>query len=263
MKRKLLCLAILQMFFLPALVFAQAARVIDAQGKVLTRKDAGDWRPAKINMLLDKESELKTEAKSKCALAFDKDSRNILTIDENSQIKLEEIKPGDIFLRGGRVFALIENLEKAEEFKVRTPTAIAGARGTGWTTQYLNDASSALCFLDTVYIQGLDNAGSVTAEEDLSGGWGINISAGGSFGELFPLTDADYLEWNNFMDYVHGLRGEDAGEVDDTGSLDDIRQEQREDYSDMLDEIRRRDTENLQHSSGGQDHYGDERPTDR
>ncbi|MDD2689084.1 MAG: FecR domain-containing protein [Candidatus Omnitrophica bacterium] len=264
MKRTLLCLVILQIFFLPVLVFAQVAKVIDVQGMVLVRVDTShDWTPAKINMFLDKQSELKTQAKSKCTLAFDEELRNILSIDENSQIKLEEIKPGNIFLREGRVFTLIENLAKSEEFQVRTPTAIAGARGTGWTMQYLNNASSALCFVDTVYMQGLDNAGGVTREKDLSSGWGINISAGGSLGELFPLTDADYLQWNNFMDYIHELRGDDTEEVYDTGSLEDIKQEQREDYSDMVDEVRRRDTENLQPSGGSQDDDGGQTDTHR
>ncbi|MBU1147232.1 MAG: FecR family protein [Candidatus Omnitrophica bacterium] len=272
MKRIGIFFILFHMILFCACVYAQSARVIDLKGPVLVKEGLGpDWGEAKLNMLLDKDAEVQTKKNARCTLAFDEEQKNIVTIKEDSRIKIESVDPGEIFLLEGRVFSLIEDLAKTktEKFEIRTPTAVAGVRGTGWITDFHNGVSSILCFLDTVYTQGLDEDGNVTGEEDTPGGQGRSVGPDGSVGDAGPLGDADYGEWNGFMGYLDGLFGgeEDGddggtGEGDigdeefgdgDMGSLEDLAMEQREDYSDIMDHTRRQDLEGSGGSSSQDD----------
>jgi hypothetical protein len=184
-------------------LFAQTARIIDIKGKVFVKSNAGaTWQVALVNMSLEKNTEVKTEADSSCTLAFDKGLKNIVTLKQNSLIRINSIMPGDIFLPEGRVFSLIKNLPKGEQFQVRTPTAIAGARGTGWITHSHNRVTGVFCFEDAVFIQGLDNSGGSVGGVVLSSGNGINVGQGGTFSETFPLGGSENSEWS---DYTNSL----------------------------------------------------------
>ncbi len=200
--------------FYSTILFAQTAKIVDIQGNVFAREKTNvSWVRAKINTFLNKEAELKTEMDSSCTLAFDEKMKNVLTVGENSQLKIENIKPGNIFLNRGRVFSLVENIENEEKFQVRTPVAIAGARGTGWVTSH--DGKTAVhVFEETVFVQGLGKDGKVIKEEDLENGFGLGVGPDGFFGDRFPLTDRDYEGWDKFSNRASVLleqKGADGG----------------------------------------------------
>src|SRR3989338_1464525 len=107
-----------QILLFPACLFAQTAKVIDVKGAVLIKSGPSSaWEKARINILLDKDAEVRTREDSKCTLAFDEGLKNILTVEEKSHIKIENVKPGNILLPEGRVFTLIGNLARSEEFR--------------------------------------------------------------------------------------------------------------------------------------------------
>jgi hypothetical protein len=244
MRRILVFIFLFLLISLP--LFAQTVKVIDIAGKVEVKAGtATSWQKARVNMFLGKEAEIKTDKKSSCTLAFDEELKNILTINENSHIKIENLKPGGVFLPEGRVFSLIENMAKVEQFQIRTPTAIAGARGTGWETGYAGGSTSILCFEDTVHAQGLDENGNVTGETDLASGNGLDVGPGGSLGEPFALRDADYERWSDFTNNAGNLTGGSESGGDDGSSLGDLGEEQREDYQGGLGEDRRRELETI------------------
>lgn len=253
MKRIFLFLAA-AFFLVPALAFAQMARVIDLKGDVQIKQGvSSDWGRAKMNMLLGKDAEIKTAPGSHCTLAFDEERKNIMTIKENSQIRIENVTPGSVYLPQGRVFSLINNLSRNEKFQVRTPTAIAGARGTGWGTQTDGTNTGASCFEDTIFVQGLDEQGNPTGEQDVGEGFGLDIFQGGLFGDMSPLGDGERGEWNDFSNYVGGLggggsqpQGDDLGEGDLGAGLDEFKGESRDEFGQNLDELRRLEEENKQ-----------------
>jgi len=212
MKRLSLLLVALCFLIVPALAFAQTAQVIDVTGDVQVKVSAQDtWQNARTGMMLGKDAEIKTGVASICTLAFDAGRKNVLTLKQNSQIKLENIKPGTIYLPQGRVFTVINALSKSEKFQIRTPTAIAGARGTGWGTESQGDSSHVSCFEDTVFVQGLDQQGNPTGEQDLAEGSGMDIMEGGRLSEMTPLSDTERSEWRDFSDYSSGLAESGAG----------------------------------------------------
>jgi hypothetical protein len=228
MKIKCALMVLAVFLFVPGSVFAQAAKIVDVGGKVTVKMDASsDWKKARVNMVLDKDAEIETKENSFCTLAFDEEQKNIVTLKQNSRIRIDSIKPGAVFLPQGRVFSLIKNLPKNEKFEVRTPTAVAGARGTGWVTQTDGDHVSEKCFDDVIYVQGLDPQGNITGETDLPQGSGMDVQ-GGQLGSRYALGDDDYKEWNDFTGYLDDLQG-GSGEGSGDDGFNEARNDQRED----------------------------------
>ncbi|MEM7816752.1 MAG: FecR domain-containing protein, partial [Candidatus Aenigmatarchaeota archaeon] len=158
-------------------------RIIDIKGEVLVKiSPTQPWEKARVNMPLNKETEIQTKINSECTIGFDTDLRNVLTLKENSQVKVEEILPAKVFLSKGRVFSLIKDVASLKEFKVRTPVAIAGVKGTGFSMENTDSGSVIKCFEDEVDVTGLDNQGNPTQEAELLSGFGINVDLEGNLG---------------------------------------------------------------------------------
>ena len=106
-----------------------------------------------------------------------------------------------------------------------------------------------------MHAQGLDEDGNVTDEADLSSGFGMEIGFGGALGEPFALQDADYERWSDFADNVGNITGnepEGALEPDggNAGSLEDLGEEQRQDFESSNSEDTRRQTDDSDGQGG-------------
>jgi len=242
-----LLFVLFQIFLFPVILFAQSAKIIDIKGSVEVKKQVYEpWQKASVNMLLDKGAEVRTKKDSSCTLTFDKELRNTLYIKENSNIKIGSIIPGNVLLPEGRVFALIRNIKGEEKFQIRTPTAVSGARGTGWLTDYDGSKTYVVCFEDKVYVQGLDREGNITAEQQLQDGFGMEIAEGGMLGDVFVPQSKDYNEWNEFKGNIEVQRGEtegagikeDIGIREDRGTVtEDIEPTTVDNTTDLIDNL--------------------------
>lgn len=243
------------MLFLSPSVFAQTAKIIDVKGNVSIKRNAKSvWEKAKINAILDKNAEIQTKAKSECIVTFDEELKNILTIKENSYIKIEDIKPGKINLPQGRVFSLIEDIKNIEKFEIKTPTAVAGVMGTGLGVVSSLAGSSIMCFQDKVYTQGLDKNGKLTGKELLDEGLGINTDENGNLSDTFELGKDNLDIWNEFKENINEIKENlgnkevdlDIGSFKDTGALGELRQERTESIREtVLEERRERQEERI------------------
>ena len=266
MKRCFLFLAVLGLFFSSS-VFAQVAKIVAVSGDVLVKKDkAFTWEKAKLEMLLEKEAEIKTGKFSECTIAFDEELNNMLTIKENSRIRLQELKPVEVFLPKGRVFSLIDDLASLHEFKVRTPTAVAGVRGTGDSVDSRTDGTTVKCYKGSVDVEGLDSNGRQKNKTSISGGSGIDVGLDGSLGNPFGLSGRDWDEWDDFLDGVKDTRKDREPEeaLGSGGSdvLDDFQDERRDDFRDDIFEDLRRDQEDMDMMDDYKDDSGDDDPGD-
>jgi hypothetical protein len=189
--------------------FSQIAKIIEIRNEVMVKEHASSrWRKAQVDMYLEREAEIKTGAASACMLAFDEQLKNILTIDENSQIRLENLQPSVLFLPRGRVFSLIEDVAKIQEFRVRTPVAIAGVRGTGDSVASTKNGTTIKCFEGKVYAQLFDYQGNGLIERMVFEGLGVSIDVNGQLGDMFFLDERDYDGWNGFRDELTNSRAE-------------------------------------------------------
>ncbi|RKY34640.1 MAG: hypothetical protein DRP69_04055 [Candidatus Duberdicusella sinuisediminis] len=275
--KKVLFLVGVLLFSSLNLLFGQHLEIVDLEGKVLVRKVPLTWQSAKSGMFLDKDYELKTYSNSSCILAFDSELENVIKISENSQVKIESLFPSRVFISQGRIFSLIKDLRQAQSFKVRTPVAVAGARGTGWISSF-GGSAEFLCLEDSIHIQGFDPQGNLTGEEDVDEGFGIEVDEDGELGDIFKLTSEDYQDWQGFKEDLGEIveeRGEEetVGEKEGEDSeesleymenlrdedLEDVRRETQEDQSQVFQEEKRAEEEQRDTTisgEGGQDEGG-------
>ena len=201
-------------FCLAPAAWAQEAQVIAVKGVVVYRPDsAADWKRAESGIRLDSNAEIKTAKDASCTLAFDLAKKNILTIKEDTILKIESVLPGHVHLSEGRVFALIKNIGGAGKFEVKTPTAVAGARGTGWLTEFAEGETSVSCFDDVVFVASLDDAGNITGEKDLTEGFGIDIREDIAESDIREITETERSEWQEFVSMIEAVVEESAPET--------------------------------------------------
>lgn len=148
------------------------AFVIAVEGTVEI-KPAGqpEWVPAEVGMELKQGDEIRTGAFSEIEIAFEEEEENIIRIDEEAELTLRELTT-DMITGGestslgldlGGVLARLEELPEESEFEVRTPTAVAGVRGTGFRVE-LVELSPELRTIVTVFdgevgVKGIDELG--------------------------------------------------------------------------------------------------------
>ena len=211
---KILMILLVAVWVMPGVIFAQEAKIIAVKGTVMIRKDAtAAWEIAQLNMKLGKDAEVQTQAKATCTLSFDENKKSILTVKDETQIKVESVQPGKVYLPQGRVFALIKNIKETKKFEVRTPTAIAGARGTGWITEFSEGKTSIACLDDVVYVETLDDTGKITNEVDLAEGFELDIKEGEAPSEAHQVEEADKSEWQGFVVSVEAVIDEGGSET--------------------------------------------------
>src|SRR5574339_242219 len=135
--KKILTWVLLYLFLASATALAQEAVIIELDGDVQVQfNESSEWEKAAEGQALKRQSRVKTGDDGRAIIAFGEGRSNIINIDKNTNIVIEEVKPGAVFLPSGRVFSIIRELSQIENFEVKTPTAVAGARGTGWITEF-------------------------------------------------------------------------------------------------------------------------------
>jgi hypothetical protein len=111
-------------------------------------------------MRLREGSQVVTGMESYVEIALDDSKMNLLKIKENSRVVIKLEGPDKIELVDGEIFTLLQNLETGEVFRVRTPCATCGARGTGWRTKTDGKATEVSVFQDQVFVRGVKKDGS-------------------------------------------------------------------------------------------------------
>jgi ferric-dicitrate binding protein FerR (iron transport regulator) len=135
--------------------------VISTSGKAHVTP-SGKNKPVacKEGMSLAAGARITTEKGAYVRIAFDDLQQNIVKINENSDVVLKLADGEKIELVDGQIYALLRNVKKGETFRVRTPCAVCGARGTGWGTKTDGKASEVAVFEDKVFVRGLNKDGS-------------------------------------------------------------------------------------------------------
>ncbi|MCP4652191.1 MAG: FecR domain-containing protein [Candidatus Omnitrophica bacterium] len=203
MKKILFVLVVFQMILAPG-AFCAIAKIAKVKGDVFLRtKPTSSWEEAKPKTKLGVKSEIKTAPGAKCFIIFDKAAKNVLSIEENSHIKIENIKLGKIILNQGRVFSRIGNIKafkkSSRPFQIRTTTAIVGVTGTGFLTESKETKTSTACFEGEVSVTGLDTQGNEAQSENLAKGFKVDASSG-AVGQPAQLIEQDYVQWNVFYE---------------------------------------------------------------
>lgn len=217
--------------FAAAPVFAaDAAKIVNVNGDVQVKSAAGaEWAGAQEGAAVGQGGEVLTNADSSCDLAIGADQASTIRLNPNSRAVLNSIDPAQVDLQSGKLFALVRGLKKGSAFQVSTPTAVASARGTGFTAE----PAAIKVFEDSVDVEGKAGADPTVGE-----GQGIGTNPDGTLGDTFNLTDEDWEDWDKFLSDIEGEGdeqedefggdSEEGAEGDDQKDIDDSMEPEEE-----------------------------------
>ncbi|MFH1407210.1 MAG: FecR domain-containing protein [Candidatus Omnitrophota bacterium] len=203
MKKLALFLICIVFIIFSAGAFAQTPKILKTKGDVKVKKAGQDtWKKAQKNMSVDKGDQIKTGSKSQAIVAFDERADKAVRIEELTEIRLNEIEPPrrQIELPRGDLFSKIENLEANSTFEIKTPTSVAGVRGTGWKTGFRNKEASVAVFDGSVNFAG---------RTFMQGEAGLFRDGRLTVGRLL---DADRDRWDSFRNDVRDIKGLESKE---------------------------------------------------
>ncbi|MDP2924513.1 MAG: FecR domain-containing protein [Candidatus Omnitrophota bacterium] len=200
-------LSFLAFAFFISFSYPYPLKIVDTEGSVFFKKESkASWVKSQKSIILDKKAELRTERASVCTVSLDDKLDNVLTIKENSQIYIENIKPVAIYIVKGRTFALIDDITTIGAFEIHTQRARLKVRGTGESVDVSDKEVIVKCFEDNVYLNAIDEKSNITGERTIAEGFGIKIDIDGVLGDIFELSEYDFAEWDEFTNDIGHIR---------------------------------------------------------
>ena len=197
-------LALISVYFFYEVAEAQSeVKVIFMKGSPKMMKMGGSqWEDCKLDMAIDNGDRIKTLKEESLELSFVKGDSNIVRVEENSDVVIKKTtSPYSIELLDGVAMSLIKNLPKDSTFKIKTPTAISGARGTGWESSTDGSRSTFNTFENSIYVKGIDKLGSeMEGELEVKSGFKTTVDKFEKPQALEKLSDKDIERWNSWKE---------------------------------------------------------------
>ena len=227
------------------------------RAEFLSREDS-DWKEAKVGRSLFSGDSIKTYKDSSVEISFDGRKENVVSINPNSHVVLKLFEQEKIELIDGEVFALITQLPYGSTFEIRTPTAVCGARGTGWGANANKSRTIVSGYENDSYAKGVDKNGNIMEDNlTVTQGFWTMVTLFGKPSKLSKISDKDYKKWNKwkdaFMERIFGKRTRRKRLSDDLDKIGD-KQERMEDKK--VDERMRKTTEDTSAGSGTSESNG-------
>ncbi len=260
----LLCAVILNLSISLAFAEREDAKIIYLKGQVkLQSVKEVRWIVAKEGMVIKKGDRIKTFKFSSVEIAIDKEAKNVIRIEEESELLLDKIIDKRAQLFKGKVFALLGALEPGSSFEVRTPTAVCGVAGSGIFVDTNENKTTAGCHEDKAYAKGIRKDGSLTPERVIKHGYKCVIEKFKAPGPLAALTRHEQREWSGFRESLREhrelLKGKKRKEprkiIDSLKDLEDKadlqREDRQEDRLEKMEQKKREDAEPEPTTGGG------------
>ena len=192
-------------------------KVIAYIGDVKIIPSGGAETAPQAGMVISPGSKITTGKDSSLDMAFDKNKKNLVRVGSSSQVVVKVTGDSQIELIDGRVLATLKGL-KGGSFKVKTPSAVCGARGTGWETETNGTSTDVAVFDDQVYVSGLNPDGTPMSGETVVGeGFESTIGQGGEPGAPQHMDDARLDSLQNEGAGIGSSGGGDTGNGSEGG----------------------------------------------
>ncbi len=213
-----------------------------------------NWKTLKTGARLYSGDSIKTGEGVWLDIAFDESNKNMVSVRPQSHVVIRLEKCEKIELIDGEVFALVRNLPRGSTFEIRTPTAICGARGTGWGVSGNSGGTTVSAYQSDSYVKGLAKDGTPKPDETaLMEGYKSVVKLFGSPSGLKKISEQEYLKWGKWLDdlmqRIYGRRIIMERLITDLEKIED-KQERIEERKDD-DRIRKREERSI--SSGDYD----------
>lgn len=176
------------------------ATVIKKKGSAeFLKSGEGTWQEVKKGLRLYSGDSVKTGESSSVDVAFDSSKNNLVSIRPRTHVVLKITESEKIELIDGEVFALVKRLPPGSSFEVRTPTAVCGARGTGWGAETNKDISTVSSYEDTAYARGVKKNGmAMEGETDIPEGYESTVRKLAKPSPAGRISEEKYGKWDKW-----------------------------------------------------------------
>jgi len=213
-----------------------SATVTRVSGEAMAQKGgASVWNPITQGDVLSGGDTIRTSPASKVRIQFP--SGSIIEVNEMTSLTIRQLAAKtakeegaeEVFLLKGRIKAIVEKLDKKTAFEVKTPTAVAGVRGTIFYVNVVDVSERILTG------QASETGLSLTCSEIIDMLLGIKdcyAQTDGLYTELF--VEQGFVNFTNIfsnISYMVGANnGSFAGEGGDTGVPQFVPQNKRQQW---------------------------------
>jgi len=221
------------------------------------RSGENDWERLKAGMNLLSGDSIKTRSGSEVEIGFGGKKENIIHIEPNTHVVIKLKGSEKIELIDGEVFSLVKKLSSGSAFEIRTPTAICGARGTGWGTNANKERTVVSAYENKSYARGFKKDGSLMEEEVvIQEGYQTIVKLFEKPSKLMKISEKDMDKWTtwkqNFSDKVSVREATKERLVQDMRKIQEKQEEiERKRDEDIIDK-RDESTTSSSSGSGGQ-----------
>lgn len=213
--RSQVCLFVLCLFFTAAVFAQDVATVAELEGSAEVVRD-GATQPATVGMAIRLNDEIKTGRPGHLLLVFQDQSVTALADGSHLRIDEQAFNPNQGSVRSvlklfkGKIRALVSDYyhQAASEYRIETPTAVSGVRGTDFIVLYDEEGA----YSDVVGVTGRVEVHSI-----------LNRKGGGVFVTTQELTRIEtgrppspvrLLDQPTFLRYLEGLKFISGGRPD-------------------------------------------------
>lgn len=184
------------------------ARVLRLSGAVSIER-AGEALTPEVGMMLNAQDRIVTGEGAYVEVAYDDSLKNVIKINANSRIVFESSRIErltGLFMDRGSVMVKLDGLEKGSTFKVRTPVAIAGVRGTAFGIQLNGREAVITDFESRIFVKGLTpDFMEMNDELLLSSGWKLRVAQFEAPSRVIRMTSREQDAWRSWVTSIERL----------------------------------------------------------
>jgi len=175
------------------------AEVVSLSGEVSAQK-AGQtgWSTVSEGTLLSEGDTIRTGKGASAELSMDEEDNIVAGLDEDTTAVLRGNTLERIELSRGSIRSLVKKLKKGSSFEVKTPTAVAAARGSGWDVDYDGGSTTVKAFEDNISVESIDEKGKVLQEVSLGQDFQVSVDRQCKFGDRKEIQAADRNKWKKW-----------------------------------------------------------------
>ncbi|MBF0594497.1 MAG: FecR domain-containing protein [Candidatus Omnitrophica bacterium] len=184
------------------------ARVLRLSGVVAIKRGNETIRPV-VGMMLNAQDKVITGDDAFLEVAYDDGLKNVMKINSNSRVVFESSRIERytrLFMDRGSVMVKLDGLEKGSTFKVRTPVAIAGVRGTAFGIELNGKEAVITDYESRIFVKGLTpDFLEMNDELLMSNGWKVQVAQFEKPSRMVKLEGWENSAWRSWLSSIDEL----------------------------------------------------------
>ena len=184
-------------------------KTLSVRGEVqLAKSGETTWVTLEKGTKLEEGDRLRTGEASSCNVILGNAANTVIQAGENTEIVLTGKNPAGVELMDGELYAALTRPDVSGKFRVKTPNAVCGARGTGWRVSAPDSSSTVI----DVYEGRVKSGSSMTMydnepyiarnAQELSA---VGTETGSSQYSYSKLKNSSFAMWNTWREKASKL----------------------------------------------------------